>query len=29
MFGGIKESYGIMIAGRVVFGFGGECLTVA
>jgi len=28
MLGGINNSYGTMIAGRVIFGLGGENLTV-
>jgi MFS family permease len=29
MIGGYKKSFGIMIAGRVIFGLGGESLSVA
>jgi MFS family permease len=29
MIGGYQKSFGIMIAGRVIFGFGGESLSVA
>jgi MFS family permease len=29
MVGGYQSSYGMMLAGRVVFGFGGECMSVA
>jgi hypothetical protein len=29
MMGGYQKSYDIMLAGRVVFGCGGECMGVA
>lgn len=29
MFGGYTASYSTMIAGRVIFGMGGECMNVA
>ncbi len=27
--GGIKNKYGVMLAGRVIFGLGGECMSVS
>jgi hypothetical protein len=29
MIGGYQKSFGVMIAGRVIFGLGGESLSVA
>jgi hypothetical protein len=29
MIGGIKNIYSVMLAGRVIFGLGGECMSVS